>query len=173
MSSPGLAPPEERMYAAQKTITIQNGYPTDQDVYVSPRAVIHFTNKDPNDYVIMFFTNGQDPYKPGAIHADVDLFLPAFGSATTIAGLNLQTGECRYLVVPVLAIFLGEKSIFTKVKDEMTLTGQTWAFKPTVLCEKDLSLSDDPTDPIQRVAHAEMRSTKTGGGGGGGTIHIG
>jgi hypothetical protein len=163
------------MYATQKTITIENGdvIPLDKEVYVSPRAIIHFVNKDPNDYVIMFFARGQDPYQPGAVHADVDMFLPAFDSRSTVAGLNLKTGECKYRVVAVPAVFLGTKSILPKVQEQMELSDEAFAFKADVLCADDLSLSDGSTDPIERLAHAVMRSAKTGGGGGGGTIHIG
>lgn len=171
MSSLGIAPAEERMYAAQKTITIENGdvILVDKDICVSPRAIIHFVNKDPNDYVLMFFPRGQDPGQTNAIHPDVDLFLPAFASSTMVAGLNLKQGECKYLVVPAPAILLGEKTILKMIEDKLTLSGHTLVLDAKIFRTEDYNAKKDPID---EVSHPVALDAKTGGGGGGGTIHI-
>src|SRR5262245_5293597 len=96
-------------YKPEVTITIKDGIATPADAYVLPRAVIKFSNEDSQSYTIVFLVHNQDPFFPWANHADVDLFLPAFGSSTMVADRDIIFGQCKYLVEPTPVDSIGPK----------------------------------------------------------------
>jgi hypothetical protein len=162
MSDMGAKPASK--YKPEETIIIKDGnvIPDDKDIYVTPRAVIKFSNEDAQSYTIVFMVHDQDPIFPWANHADVDLFLSAFGSATMVADRDIIIGQCKYLVEPTSVNSIGgggdvEKS---QAPDEDGVA-------PPKECTASGTGNASPIRP--RV----VRSKKSGGGGGGGTIHIG
>jgi|HubBroStandDraft_6_1064221.scaffolds.fasta_scaffold627456_1 hypothetical protein len=165
MSSLGTKVVGESKYVPERTITIENGdvIPTDKDVFVKPRAVIKFTNNDAKSYTITFLVHDQDPLDFGALHSDVDLFLPAFGSATTVADPDIKVGLCRYLVVETAPESIGPRD-WLRSAEETVVGGAVNAIEETVDAGTP---SSTPLTPPRQVVRSASR------GGGGGTIHIG
>ena len=157
MSSPGFAPMEDHVYSAQVPINITGGIPCPTDAYISARGVVKFINNDGRDYVVQFFTRGEDPSNPKALHPDVDLFLPAFDSRTLVAGQGLTKGECKYLILPVLANSIGVDTIIREINETASASDESGSADETV---KSVPLE---FDVVRNAAK----------GGGGGTIHIG
>ena len=151
-------------YKPEETIIIKDGnvIPDDQDIYVLPRAVIKFSNEDPQSYTIVFLVHNQDPFFPWANHADVDLFLPAFGSATMVADRDILIGQCKYLVEPTSVNSIGGGGDVEK-----SLAADEGGVAPPEECTTSGSGNGAPIRP--RIVRAASR----GGSGGGGTIHIG
>src|ERR1700759_3274966 len=87
-------------YKPEVTIKIKDGYADPADAFVTRRAGIKFSNEDAESYTIGFLAHDQDPIFPWANHADVDLFLPAFGSAAMVADREVIVGQCKYRIVP-------------------------------------------------------------------------
>jgi hypothetical protein len=144
-------------YKPQRTITIQGGdvILSDKSVCVRPRAIVHFQNLDPESYAIVFGVFGEDPYDPTA-HADVDLFLPGYGSSTMVADLDIVFGECSYLIVPAPL-----DSIGTAITEELV--------EPMIVnCEVTQEQVRGTTVP-----RGVMRDKSAARGGPGGTIHVG
>jgi hypothetical protein len=106
-------------YVAEKTILIQGGKPQPDQIYVLPRAVVRFTNEDPQDYVIRLYAEGGE-----TIHPIVELFLAAYESGTFVAGLEEkdQKGDCHFYIFDTPAATIGtcseapEKAV-AEVKD--------------------------------------------------------
>jgi hypothetical protein len=165
MSSLGTKIAGESKYVPERTITIENGdvIPNDKEVFVKPRAVVKFTNNDAKSYTITFLVHDQDPLDLGALHADVDLFLPAFGSATTVADPDIKIGLCRYLVVDTDPGSIGPRDWLRRA-EETVIGGAVNAVEETVDAG---AVSSTPLTPPRQVVRSANR------GGGGGTIHIG
>ena len=92
-------------YVAEKTILIQGGKPQPDEIYVLPRAVVRFTNEDPQDYVIRLYAEGGK-----TIHPIVELFLAAYESGTFVAGLGFerdQKGDCQFYIFETPAATIG------------------------------------------------------------------
>lgn len=153
--SVGAALKMRPLYVPERTITIENGdvIPADKDVYVKPRAIVKFSNLDSKSYTITFLVHDQDPFDLWPRHADVDLFLPAFGSATMTADPDVLVGQCNYLVEETAPSSVG-RTTANKIEE-------------TLINEAAASSDPPPLQPRQLV----VRSTSRGGGGG--TIHIG
>jgi hypothetical protein len=152
-------------YKPERTITIKEGdvIPEDKDVYVQPRAVVKFSNEDSQSYTIVFLVHNQDPFDLWATHADVDLFLPAFGSATMVADRDVLVGQCRYLVEPTNPDSIGVRFDIA----ELAAKGEGEVAVPESALASSTSSNAAPIRPRQ------VRSASRGGSGGGGTIHIG
>ena|ERR1700722_1647661 len=166
MSCPGagVAP------ATQRTITIENGdvIPADKDVCVKPRAIVKFSNNDPRDYAILLFVReagvlGDLWDELLGVHADVDLFLPAFGTVTTVAGIGLKTGRCVYRIVRAPADSLGRFEVESIIPRLLEIEGGD-----LIIREQFDSLASGGNEVV-----ANTFSKSGGGSGGGGTIHIG
>jgi hypothetical protein len=149
-------------YVPEETITIKDGKPSPEDIYVRPRAVIKFSNEDSQSYTIVFLVHDQDPFCPWANHADVDLFLPAFGSATMVADREIIFGQCYYLVEPTPVNSIGGGSDVEK-----SLAPDEDGVAPPA------AFTTPGTGNAAPIRPREARSASRGGSGGGGTIHIG
>jgi hypothetical protein len=150
---PGSAPKKAKhKYVPERTITIEGGdtIKADKDVYVKPRAVVKFSNLDSNSYTITFLLHDQNPSAAWPTHADVDLFLPAFGSATMVADPDISIGQCPYTV-------------------ELTDPSAVGGRKADAGEKEQLAASSDPP-PLKTRLLVERTASR---GGGGGTIHIG
>jgi hypothetical protein len=148
-------------YEPEETITIKDGKAIPEDIYVTPRAVIKFSNEDSQSYTVVFLVHDQDPFFPWANHADVDLFLPAFGSATMVADREIIVGQCYYLVEPTPVNSIGGGGDVEK-----SLVADEFGVAPPAACTTSGMGNATPIRP------REVRSASRGGGGGG-TIHIG
>jgi hypothetical protein len=148
-------------YEPEETITIKDGYASPEAIYVTPRAVIKFSNEDSQSYTVVFLVHDQDPILPWAKHADVDLFLPAFGSATMVADREIIVGQCKYLVIPTPVDSIGGGDGVEK-----SLAPDDGGDAPPADCTTSGTGNAAPIRP------REVRSASRGGGGGG-TIHIG
>ena len=161
-SIPEEAITSEKKYKPEVTIQIKDGKASPEDVYVTPRAVIKFSNEDAQSYTIVFLTHDQDPFFPWATHADVDLFLPAYGSATMTADRDIIFGQCNYLIEFTPADSIGEGG---GVKESMAADEDGVA--------APLSATTSGTGNAEPENPREVRRAKSKAGGGGGTIHIG
>lgn len=151
---------------AQRTITIENGdvIPIDKEVWVLPGAIVKFSNLDPSNYIIRFLLFGQDRRDPFALHPDIDLFLPAYGSATMLADPCILEGQCDYILEEKDARLVGRG--FTRESLD-NLQAQVLQARAEVQSAASSESNAAPSQPL-----LAMRSTSHGGGGGG-TVHIG
>jgi hypothetical protein len=99
---------------ADAVITITDGQPSPEDVYIKPNGTVQFVNKDEANWRVRLFTREHGE------HADVDLFLPARSSVTVIAP---ETGECRYEVLEAATLasnkFAVAREVVSEVVDEV------------------------------------------------------
>jgi hypothetical protein len=166
MSSTGTARFFPGPHPSRVTIVIKNGdvIPTDKIVYVNPGAIIKFSNIDPENYTLTFFVSGEDRYDPFAKHTDVNLFLPAYGSATMVADRCVLRAVCEYEVekTPLSTVGVGVtiefiESLRLKIDEESKVRNA------------------QPEHPEAQNALAPKLRAASGraGGGGGGTVIIG
>jgi hypothetical protein len=156
-------------YAAHKTITIENGdvIPDDKVVYVIPGAIVKFSNFDPWSYTITFLVYGEVRTNPFALHADIDLFLPAYGSATMLADQHVWIGQCDYDLERTPPDTVGRG--FTA---EMIEKLRVQVMEARALAENATDVDADSANG-SKAPKLVIRSAGHAGGGGGGTIHIG
>jgi hypothetical protein len=155
MSSTGTARFFPGPYPSRATITIENGdvIPNDKVVHVNPGAIIKFSNNDPDSYTLTFFVTGEDRKNLFAMHSDINLFLPGYGSTTMVADRYVLLATCEYDVekTPINTVGLG-------VTQEML---------------DDLCVRVEESESQNPPRLAIRRSTGRAAGGGGGTVIIG
>ena len=151
---------------AQRTITVENGdvIPNDKDVWVYPGAIVKFSNLDPSNYIIRFLLFGEDRRNPFALHPDVDLFLPAYGSATMLADPCILEGQCDYTLEEVDARFVGRGFTRESIDKLRVQVLEARAQAQTAATSDANATPSQPLMAVRAISH---------GGGGGGTIHIG
>jgi hypothetical protein len=167
MSSPA---PTFHPYAPHRTITIENGdvVKDDKVVYVTPGAIVKFSNFDPCSYTITFLVNGEDRNNPFAVHPDVDLFLPAFGTATTLADPYVLTGQCDYELEETDPGSVGRGFTKERIEKLRALVSEARALAENS-ADADVDSANESSIPLK----LSIRMAGRAGGGGGGTIHIG
>jgi hypothetical protein len=168
MSGFGTKIAEEHKYLPERTITVENGdvIQPDRDVYVRPRAIVKFSNYDAESYTITFLLHDQNRIDLWPKHADVDLFLPAFGSATMVVDPDVEIGQCDYLVEETNPSSVGVRLPLNKLEE--TAVGGGGAPSPVQTASVNTASSDAPPPPTRLLV---VRTASRGGGGG--TIHIG
>jgi hypothetical protein len=76
-------------------VTVEDGYPNPQQVWVAPSATVQFVNKDAIDYKVRLWIRSEED------HPDVDVILPARGSVTVIVDPETPSmGQCYYELLP-------------------------------------------------------------------------
>jgi hypothetical protein len=85
-------------------ITIKDRNADPKIVYVEPGGTVRFDNQDDEDYRVRLFTRGHEK------HPDVDILVPAFGSATFMVDPEINEGECEYELIETNLARLDRKS---------------------------------------------------------------
>jgi hypothetical protein len=81
--------------AAKVVVTVEDGDPSPQQVWVAPNATVQFVNKDTIDYKVRLWIRTEED------HPDVDVILPARGSVTVIVDPDTPSmGQCYYELLP-------------------------------------------------------------------------
>lgn len=139
-------------------VIVEDGYPTPQQVWVTPEATVQFVNQDPIDYKLRLWTRNEDH------HADVDVILPARGSVTVIVDPNTPSGgQCYYELLPFNISGLGP----------VVLPIQSMAAAPPSPAEDVVHTGLDQTPTTQEIpTHAYPLSKSGGHGPGGGVISV-
>jgi hypothetical protein len=83
------------MQRSPRIITIKDGITDPDVVYVEPEGTVRFDNQDAKEYRVRLFT------RDSSQHTDIDILVPAYGSATFMADPAVQEGEhnCDYQLI--------------------------------------------------------------------------
>jgi hypothetical protein len=76
-----------------RIITIKNRTADPDVVYVEPEGTVRFDNQDDKDYRVRLFTREHHQ------HADIDILVPAYGSATFMVDPRTEEGKCDYELI--------------------------------------------------------------------------
>jgi hypothetical protein len=83
------------MQRSPRIITVKDGIADPDVVYVEPEGTVRFDNQDPREYRVRLFT------RDSTQHSDIDILVPAYGSATFMADPAVPEGEhnCDYQLI--------------------------------------------------------------------------
>jgi hypothetical protein len=139
-------------------VTVQDGNPTPQQVYVNQDGTVQFVNLDAIDYRLRLWTRSEEN------HADVGVLLTARGGVTVIVDLETPgVGECYYELIPFKISSLGSaETIARNIVAGESVTGE--ARHNLVETEFDKTSTTSPARQGVEVKSGKLGSKGPGGG---------
>lgn len=161
-------PVEPALSAA--VVTVENGNPTPEQVFVLRNGTVQFVNHDSVDYKLRLYARGRQ------IHADVDLLLSGRCGVTVIVDEGLGgPGECYYELFPIEVAFLGcfdEAIAALRAACAQASTEGSYNQEPLKVAEEAVKVPAPPAPGVPSSPLMPLLSALTKKGPGGGIITV-